>query len=106
MHGAVLANLELGQVKAECLHLPDELLQLAKGLTWSTRRDERCLNTAKVVEQLIRSSVRERQIGTAGCADPVRNDEEELSIRLPGRARCDVVRARGGNPMRGCEYGS
>jgi hypothetical protein len=50
MDRAVLAHLQLGEVKAERLNLPHEVLQLAERQTRCARGRERVLHTSQVIE--------------------------------------------------------
>ena len=93
MHAAVLADLQVREVKAERLRLPDELVHLAIRLARSARGDERILQRPKVVEQLIRSRVGEGEIRAAGRRDALGDEQEELTVRLAWGARLDGVGA-------------
>jgi hypothetical protein len=46
---AVLAHLELGEMKSECLHLPDQVLELAIRQPRSTGGGQGCLHCAQIV---------------------------------------------------------
>ena len=64
VHGTVLAHLQLGQVEAERLDLPDQVLKLAVRLANGTRLGQRPLGQAQVVSELPGGS--ERQAASAG----------------------------------------
>ena len=85
MHAAVLTDLEIREVKAERLRLPDELVQLSIRLAGSPRRGERILYPEKVVDQLIRARVGQGEVRAAGCSDSLGNEQEELAVGLPWR---------------------
>src|ERR1019366_6354361 len=82
MDAAMLTDLQVGEVKAECLHLPHESMQLSIRLARSTRVVECGLERAEIIEELVRSRVGQRQIGTAGRADALGHQEEELPVRF------------------------
>ena len=64
VHGTVLADLQLGEVEAERLGLPDEVLQLAVRLLAGTGGRQRVLDEAQV-----RHEVRRPWIGEIGVPD-------------------------------------
>ena len=94
MHATVLADLEVGEVKAEGLHLPDEAVQLPVCQPRSAGAHQRLLEAAQVVEQLFRSRVRHGEVPAARRFDSLGHDQEELPVRLPGRPRLDGRAAR------------
>ncbi len=51
VHRAVLADLQLGQVEAERLGLPDQLLQLAVRLPGGSRGGQRLLDQAQIGQE-------------------------------------------------------
>ncbi len=89
MHRAVLAYLEIDEVKAKGLHLPDELVQLAIRLPRRAGRRERILEAAEIIEQLARPRISNRQVGATGCADTLGDEQEELPVRLSRGAFLD-----------------
>ena len=96
MHLAVLAYLELGQVKAECLGLPQQALDLAHRQTGGARCGERVADRAQVVHQLGRRGVGEGLLEQSGRPQPSRHLEEKLAMRFRRRFRDSPAhRARG-----------
>src|SRR5580700_11473124 len=103
MHAAVLTDLEIREVKAERLRLPDELVQLSIRLAGSPRRGERILDAEKVVDQLIRARVRQGEVRAARCSDSLGNQQEELAVGLTRRPRANRRGASAGDPSRGAK---
>ena len=68
MHGAVLTDLKLGQVEAEGLGLPDEVLKLAVGLPVGSRCRQRALDEPQVGDEFGRAGVaKTRIVGLVPC---------------------------------------
>ena len=93
MHAAVLADLEVGEVEAEGLHLPDEAMELAECQPRSAGSHQCILEASEVVEQFVGSRISEREISPAGALDSLGHDQEELPERLAGGASFDGARA-------------
>src|SRR5712692_11675663 len=90
MHVAVLANLELGEVKAECFRLPDQVLQLAVCLSGRAGARQRALNAAEVGDEFGRRSISTAVAGPSCRTKPVGDVEQELSVLLRRRALLEL----------------
>src|SRR5713226_4903238 len=86
MHVAVLANLELSQVKAEGLRLPDEMLQLAVSLARRACTRQRDLNAAQVRDELVCGCVPAVGGAPPGRPKSIRDVQEKLPVLLGRRA--------------------
>src|SRR6266536_6288327 len=71
MHLAVLADLETGQVEAEGLGLPEQVLELTERLPGGARPRQRPLHEAEVGDELRRTAVGQAGLAVA-LADPDR----------------------------------
>ena len=91
MHLGVLADLELGEVEAEGLDLPDQLLQVPEGGTGGTGRDERLLDDAEVREQVVGEVVGEVSVAQARGLDALGDDEQDPAVRLVRGPLGDLV---------------
>jgi hypothetical protein len=93
MHRAVLADLELGEVKSKSLGLPDEMLQLSIRKARRSGRGKRIANRAQVIEQLPWRHI--RQITSVGSRRPqtVGDMKQELTVRIRRTAARKVVEA-------------
>src|SRR2546427_11613608 len=84
MDSAVLADLELGQVKSERFRLPHEMLQLAVSLSRCARRRERALDAVQVRYELGGRFVPASRL-PAPCRPPAGGDVKEKLAVLPRR---------------------
>src|SRR5580700_7716111 len=85
MHATVLTDFEVGEMKAERLRLPDELVHFTVCLSRGAGVDERGLQGSQVFEQFLRSRVGEGKIAAPRRRDTLGAQQEELAVRL---ARC------------------
>ena len=90
VHLGVLAQLELGEVKAEGLHLPDEPLQVAVRGARRACRDQRSLHHGQVLDQLVGARVGEVRVAAPRRGDPLRHHEQRPAVRLVGRVGRDL----------------
>ncbi len=84
VHAAVLADLQLGQMEPEGLHLPDQVLQLSVRLPRGAGGGQAGLDRAEIGQQLGRGAVREIGVPPAGRRDPVRCEQQGDPVQLPG----------------------
>ncbi len=90
MDGAVLAHLELGEVEAEGLHHPDQVLQLAVGAPLVARLDQALLDQPKVGEHLLGVAVGQPGVLGLGGGDPRADGQQLLPVRLGGGVLDDL----------------
>jgi hypothetical protein len=88
----VLAHLELGEVEAVGLDLPDEVLQAAVGVARGPGLGERGLQGAQFVEQFFGRGVAEVGVARARGFDAARDEQQHAAVRLVGRALRDIGR--------------
>ena len=89
---AVLPDLELSEMKAEGLCLPQQMLNLAKGQARRAGRGQRIAGRAQVGPQLRRRVIRKLAIARASRTDPIRQVQHEDAVRLVGRTRGEGVK--------------
>ena len=82
MHLAVLPDLQAGQVEAERLGLPDQVLQLAGSLLASPGRGQRLLDDAQVADEVVRARVGQVGVPDPGGVDPRRGVQQVGPVRL------------------------
>ena len=82
VHGRVLTHLELGEVEAEGLDLPDQLLQVTVGLAGRAGRDERVLHDAQVGQQVRGVAVGEVGVAATGGGDASREEQHRTLVGL------------------------
>ena len=84
VHRAVLPDLQAGQVKAERLGLPAQVLQLAERLPGRTRGGQRVLQHAQVGHEPGGPGVSQRGVGQPGGPQPPRRVAADSSDTAPG----------------------
>src|SRR3989454_5417915 len=89
MDSAVLAYLELGQVKSERFRLPHEMLQLAVSLSRCARRRERALDAVQVRYELGGRFVPASRLPAPCRPQAVGDVKEKLAMLLRRRAFLD-----------------
>src|SRR5699024_1774223 len=77
---AVLANLQFGEVEAEGLGLPDQVLEFTVGLSDRAGRGQGFLHDPQVGEEGFRVGVGQVGIAFTGGAEPGRGQEQQLSV--------------------------
>src|SRR5579863_8755324 len=82
MRATVLADLQISEMEAEGLRLPDELVQLAIRLAWRAGVGKRRLERSKVVEQFLGPRACEGEIAATCRRDALGAQQEELPVRL------------------------
>ncbi len=90
VHRRVLPHLEFGQVEAERLDLPDQLLEVPVRLSRRARLRQRVLHDPQVGEQVLRVSVAEVGVARAGRGDLAREQQQDAPVRLVRRALGDL----------------
>src|SRR5881392_347102 len=91
MDAAVLADLELCEMEAERLHLPDQVLQLAIGGASRPCAGQGVLYDSKLVEELVGVAVGKVSVPFPRCAQPLCGDGELLPMRLTVRRAFDLL---------------
>src|SRR5438477_6565648 len=89
MDRAVLPDLELGQMETECFRLPDQVLQLAVGLSRRASAGQRVLRAPKVRYELVSTSVC-LVASNASRVNALGDMEKELAMGLGWRALLDL----------------
>ena len=87
---AVLPDLQAGQVEAERLGLPDQVLQLAEGLLGRAGRGQRLLDQAQVGQELAGSRVGQVGVPDPGGAEPLGGVQQVGPVRLLRRPGGDL----------------
>ena len=95
VHGTVLTHLELGEVEAEGLQHPDDVLQLAARGPGVAGGDERLLHEQEVRERLVRPGVRQARLLSTGRVEPGGHDEQLLPVRLTRGVLADLGQQAG-----------
>ena len=85
MHRAVLPDLQAGQVKAERLHLPDQLLQFTERQPGGTGRRQRLLDQQQVVAEVRGAAVGQVGVPQPGRGQPPGQVEQERPVGLARR---------------------
>ena len=80
--GGVLTHLEFGEVEAERLHLPQQLLEVSVRLAWGTRIDEGLLHGAQIGQQRVGVAIREIGVALACGGDPAGDQQHRALVRL------------------------
>jgi hypothetical protein len=86
----MLTDLQLGEVEAERLDLPDQVLQLPVRLAYRTRLDQGVLHDPQVGEEVGRAVVAQVGVAPPGGLDAFGGVQDELAVRLARRALGDV----------------
>ena len=82
----MLPDLELGEVEAERLGLPHQVLDLAVGHLGRAGFGQGVADDTNVVDQVARRAIGEGLLTQTRGANPPRHGEEELAVRLRRRA--------------------
>ena len=100
VYRAVLADLQLGEVEAERLRLPDEVLHLAVGLPARSRGYQRPLDQAHIGHECVRPRVGEVGVAVTGRLEARRDVEQVGPVGLLRGTGRDV-----GEQLRVCRGG-
>ncbi len=92
VHCRMLPYLELGEMKAKGLDLPDELLQFAIRMPKGTRVHERLLNNPQVVEQLRGIGIGKIGVAGASSRDASAEQQKHAPVRFVRRSLGDFSR--------------
>ena len=90
VHRRVLADLERGEVEAEGLGLPPEVLELAEGQARGAGGDEGVLHGAEVLDELGGALVAAGVAGASG-GEAVRGEAERAPVRRVGQLAGELL---------------